>query len=648
MCGIAGIVDLRGDRPIDPRALRRMADALVHRGPDGAGFYCEDGVGLAHRRLAVIDPAGGAQPFTTESGDVLVFNGEIYNFRELAASLTAQGARLRTRSDTEVLAEGLSRRGADFLNEVRGVFALAFWRKRTRQLMLARDRLGEKPLYYAQAPDGLFVFASEIGALQQAGLTETRLRAEAVADYFFYGYTPDPKTIYADIYKLPPAHLMTLAPQQPPTFSRYWRPCFEQSAALSFDEARDALSARLNDAVTGQLIADAPVGAFLSCGVDSAGVVSAIATTRDGIDAFTAGFDNPNHDERAEARVVAQKFGARHHERNISLDIDRLIDPVARAFGEPFADSSAIAVYALSQFARETVKAALSGDGGDEVFAGYRRYRHHLAQEAVRRSLPASAREPFFNATAALYPKLDYAPRILRAKTTLQALSLSSTEAYAASVAITLPAIADALLSDEARTELGDYRSHSVIETAFADAGANDPLCQAQYADYMTWLPGRMLVKLDRASMAHGLEVRAPLLDPNLVEWANALPPSFKLAGGVGKRVLKAALAQRLGETYVSRRKKGFALPLDAAFRDKGGALSDRLLVSSHWRESGWIDARQVERLLTRHQAGRANHAQELWTVVMFDAFLKAQAAQSLPATSSNTAAYRDAMASSA
>ena len=625
MCGIAGIFDLKGERDVDRAALQRMANALVHRGPDGEGYFQEKGIGFAHRRLAIIDIEGGVQPFHASDGSVLCYNGEIYNFQNLARDLEAGGVRLKTRSDTEVLAEGLAREGAAFIHKLRGMFAFAFWNARERSLLLARDRLGERPLYYGETDDGLFVFASEIGALRASGPLPFDFSPQAVVDYFFYGYAPDPKTIYARAKKLPPAHSLTLkrgATAQP---TRYWRPVFAPTKNLSFDDASSQLLEMLDDAVRAQMIADAPLGAFLSGGIDSGGVVAAMAEASDRIIACTVGFDEKSHDERAGARYVAQKFGADHYEDAASLDAHDLIDEAARAFGEPFADSSAIPSLIVAKLARQRVKVALTGDGGDEIFAGYRRYPFFLAEEKLRRLAPSSLRKAVFGPLGALYPKLDWAPRPLRAKTTLQALAASGAEAYANAVAINLPAQARAIVSGDLQTALNGYRPQSVVEEAFANAGAkDDPLAAAQHADLMTWLPGRMLVKVDRASMAYGLEARPPLLDYRLVEWAGLLPSGFKLTKGDRKRILKAALTPRLGAEYVNRPKQGFDMPVSNWFRRADSPFVARLSDSNRWRECGLIDAKAVEKMLAAHKAGARDCGQALWSVMMFDAFLQA------------------------
>ena len=624
MCGIAGIIDLKGAREIDRGALERMTDALAHRGPDGEGFFTAPGVGLGSRRLAVIDREGGVQPFLAQTREAaLVYNGEIYNHKDLARDLSASGQALRTRCDTEVLAEGLAAGGAGFIDRLRGMFAFAFWDAEAKQLTLARDRLGERPLYYAETAEGWLVFASELGALMASGLVAAEIDPQAVADYFFYGYVPDPKTIYRGVAKLPPAHRLTVAPGKAPRLERYWRPVFASESGLSFNNAAETLSGIIDDAVKSQMEADVPLGAFLSGGVDSAGVVAAMREAGGRLVTCTVGFGEASHDERAAARAIAEKFGAEHYDEIADVRIADLIDAVAAAFGEPFADTSALPSFVTAKLARAHVTVALTGDGGDEVFAGYRRYPFFLGEERIRAMAPHALRRLVFGPAGALYPKLDWAPQPLRAKTTLQALAASRADAYAAAVAINLPADARALLHPDLRRTLAGYRPQSVIKAAMAEADSGDPLSVAQYVDLTTWLPGRMLVKVDRASMAHSLEARPPLLDHRLVEWAGRLPPAFKLGHGARKRVLKHALAPRLGRDYVNRPKQGFDLPIAGWLRrDKDNPL-ERLQESDRWRESGLINADAVETMMRAHLSGRRNCAQPLWSVLMFDAFLR-------------------------
>jgi len=623
MCGIAGIVDLRGSREINRAALKRMTDALAHRGPDGEGFFVEDGIGLGHRRLAIIDLAGGAQPMRSASGGgVLIFNGEIYNYHELARALEQQGARFRTDSDSEVLVEGLHREGRTFIDKLRGMFAFAYWNRSTRTLMLARDRFGEKPLYYCQTPEGYLLFASELGALRASRLMTFDHAPEAVADYFLYGYVPEPKTIYRQAQRLEPASVMTVSPRQRASTHRYWRPVFEPDRTLDFKNAQAELLDLLDNAVGAQRNSDVPLGAFLSGGVDSSAIVSSMALQGGDVRTCTIGFDNARVDERASARQTATRYSTEHSEDVASINVAGLIDRIAAIYGEPFADPSAIPTYLVCAAARRHVTVALSGDGGDEILGGYRRYRLFAAEERLRRPVPAAMRHAVFGTLGRAYPKLDFAPRPLRLKTTLQALGEDSVGAYARAVSASLPDRAHAMLSREFRRTLGAYDPVNAIASHADDA--LDALSQAQLIDIHSWLPGRMLTKVDRAAMAHGLEVRAPFLDHRLAEWAFRLPPHFRASLTSGKRILKAALADRVDKDILHAPKRGFSPPVAEWLRDPHGPIT-RLADSAHWRDSGVLDETQIAMMVERHAAGTADYSQELWTVIMFDAFLRTE-----------------------
>ena len=629
MCGVAGIFDLEAKREVDRNALMRMSDAIAHRGPDDAGRHLAPGVGIIHRRLAVIDKAGGAQPFKTAAGAVLSYNGEIYNYQSLQRTLSSH-VNFKTRSDTEVLAEGLALEGPDFIHKLRGMFAFAFWTPGKQRLMLARDRLGERPLYYAVSADGFLLFASEISAIAASGMIASSIDLQAFADYCYYGYVPDPKSIFRNVYKLPPAHMLFAERNGALRLERYWRPVFAANNAISFDESAELLKAKLDEAVRLQTVADAPVGAFLSGGVDSAGVFASMAEAQSEttLNACTIGFGEGAGDERAAAKEIASKYNAIHHESEARIDNIDLIDRVATVFGEPFADPSALSSYSVAQLAKEHMTVALTGDGGDEIFAGYRRHRFFIAEERIRKMAPHALRLATFGAAGALYPKLDWAPRPMRLKTTLKALAEKSAVAYASASAINLPAHAAAMRSRDVTRALAGYQPESLVAHAMAEADTDEPLACAQYADLKTWLPGRMLVKLDRASMAHALETRPPLLDHTLVEWAGGLPANYKLKSGVGKRILKRALEPRLGQAHLNRKKLGFAPPVGEWLRRDCHNPVERLHDSRLWRECGLLHEKHVEKMIRAHRSGRANCAQELWSVIMFDAFLRTSGRQ--------------------
>ena len=525
MCGVTGIFDIRGRGDVDRSLLRRMTDSLAHRGPDGAGFHYAPGLGLGHRRLAIVDLATGNQPLFNEDGTIcVVFNGEIYNFQPLMVELTALGHVFRTRCDTEVIVHAWEEWGEDCLDRFNGMFAFALWDAKRETLFLARDRLGEKPLYYSFLSDGRLLFASELKCLLLSPDIDRRLDPQAIEEFFAYGYIPDPRSIYLGVRKLAPAHsLLVRRGSPPPEPRRYWDVRFVDGATVHQEEVEEELIARLRESVRMRMIADVPLGAFLSGGVDSSGVVAMMAGLKpEPVSTFSIAFGAKGWDESAYAAGMAERYRSDHHVKEIVPNSFDLLDRLAGIYDEPFGDSSAIPTFRVCAMAREGVTVALSGDGGDEVFAGYRRYRWHCFEERVRRVVPAALGRPLFGMLGAVYPKLDWAPRPLRAKATLEELARGPVEAYFSSVSICGSVLRRRLFSSGLARELQGYDAVDVLRSHIGRCGSDDPLSQVQYADFHTYLPGDILTKVDRASMASSLEVRVPLLDHTLVEWAGA------------------------------------------------------------------------------------------------------------------------------
>ena len=626
MCGIAGIFDLKRRAPIDGAMLSKMTDILTHRGPDGSGFHVRDGIGLGSRRLAIVDIPGGTQPFYNEDDSVcVVFNGEIYNFQALARELSARGHTFRTRSDTEVIVHAWEEWGPDCAARLNGMFAFAVWDANKKTLFLARDRLGEKPLYYSLLDTGEFIFGSELKSLLCHPRLSRAIDARAIEDYFAYGYVPDPRSIYRSVAKLPPAHFLMLQHGQEMTLPRaYWEVSFLEDSRLTEDALREELVTRLREAVRMRLIADVPLGAFLSGGVDSSATVAMMASIKsEPTETFSIGFGARQYDESAYAAAVAARYHTNHHARRVDSNSFDLVDKLAAIYDEPFGDSSAIPTFQVSAMTREHVTVALSGDGGDELFAGYRRYRWHVLEERVRRRLPQGIRGPLFSSLGRLYPKLDWAPRLFRAKATFQELARSSVGGYFASVSVCSDELRRRLFSARLAHELQGYRAIEVLEGHSSNAGTDDPLAQVQYLDLKTYLPGDILTKVDRASMANSLEVRVPFLDHTLVEWAARVPATLKLRGREGKYILKAAMRPYLPADILYRPKQGFAVPLANWFR---GPLRDRLrkaLAGPMLRESGLFNMGFIEELLDRHQSGARDHSASLWSLLLFESFLR-------------------------
>jgi len=626
VCGISGVFDGAGKRAIDRALVDRMNASLHHRGPDAGGVHIEPGVALAHRRLSIIDLSTGQQPLYNEDGSVaVVFNGEIYNFQELVKQLVDAGHSFRTRSDTEVIVHGWEQWGASCVTRFRGMFAFALWDRNRETLFLARDRLGVKPLYYSQLPDGHWVFGSELKALLvHPGLSRV-IDPLAVEEYFGYGYVPDPRTIFKGVLKLPPACTLTLKRGAPaPAPVEYWDAPFRSGAAPSEEDALEELIGRLRESVKLRLISEVPLGAFLSGGVDSSGVVAMMSgLSADPVVTCSISFGDPAYNESAYAKQVADRYKTRHHVEQVDPDDFSLVDRLAALYDEPYADSSAIPTYRVCQLARKHVTVALSGDGGDENFGGYRRYRWHLNEERVRSLLPLALRRPAFGLAGWLYPKADWAPRVFRAKSTLESLSRDSVEAYFHSISQLHDGMRRRLFSERLRRELQGYTAVHVLKRHAARAPSDHPLSLIQYLDLRTYLVGDINTKVDRASLAHSLEVREPLMDHPLVEWLSNLPPDFKLRGGEGKLLLKRALEPYLPDEILYRPKMGFAVPLAKWFRGPLREPVRKAVLGPVLAETGWFNEAYLRRLVDDHQSGVRDYSTPLWALLMFESFLR-------------------------
>ena len=619
-------MDLRGRREIDPALIRKMNEVQLHRGPDEQGTLFEPGIGLGHQRLSIIDLGHGQQPLFNEDGSVaVVYNGEIYNFQSLVTELSSLGHQFRTRCDTEVIVHAWEEWGEDCVTRFRGMFAFAVWDRNSESLFLARDRLGVKPLYYAEVSDGTFIFGSELKALLEHPALEREIDPLAVEEYFALGYVAEPRTIYRQARKLPPAMRLTIRRGKKvaePT--PYWDVRFTNDSALSLDAAMDELNERLLESVRLRMIADVPLGAFLSGGVDSSAVVAKMSALSSApVNTCSIAFDEPAFNEAEFAEQVARRYETDHFVKTVAVDDFDLIDTLAGLYDEPYADSSAIPTYRVCELARQRVKVALSGDGGDEIFGGYRRYRLHLMEERMRRTMPLALRRPLFGALGRLYPKADWAPRFLRAKTTFEGLARDSVQGYFHSVSILRDAMRGELFSGSMHRELDGYTALEVFRRHAAAADTDDPLALIQYLDIKTYLVGDINTKVDRASMAHSLEVREPLMDHPLVEWMANLPSRLKHHRGEGKYVLKKALEPALPRDVLYRPKMGFAVPLARWFR---GPLAERAresLLGERLAATGWFNRDYLQHLVSSHQSGRRDYSASLWTIMMFEAFLR-------------------------
>jgi asparagine synthase (glutamine-hydrolysing) len=642
MCGIVGIWDSQGTRPIDRGVLLRMNEVQHHRGPDETGVHMGPGVALGHKRLSIIDLATGQQPLYNEDRSVVVvYNGEIYNYGELIPELVALGHVFRTRSDTEVIVHAWEAWGEACVDRFRGMFAFALWDERRETLFLARDRLGVKPLYYAELPDGTWLFGSELKALLAHGGLGRELDPRSVEDYFTLGYVPEPRTIFTSARKLEPGHTLKLQRRRPaPAPRRYWDVRFTGDNPISAEDAQVELIERLKESVRLRMISEVPLGAFLSGGVDSSAVVAMMAGQSSGpVNTCSIAFDDPQFDETRFAQQVADRYRTRHFVDRVQTDDFDLIDELASLYDEPFADSSAIPTYRVCQLARKHVTVALSGDGGDETFGGYRRYLLHLGEERFRAALPLGVRQPLFGALGRLYPKADWAPRFVRAKSTFQALARNSVEAYMHSVSIFRDDMRPQLFTPAFKKRLAGYRTAELFHEHANRAGTDDPLSLIQYIDLQTYLVGDINTKVDRASMAHALETREPLMDHKLVEWMATLGSNVKVRGGEGKWLLKKALEPHVPHDVMYRPKMGFAVPLIRWFR---GPLRQRVrgaLLDGELSKTGLFERPYLEHLIDAHVSGRRDYSSPLWALLMFDAFLRKNGSASFtPAPSARVA----------
>ncbi|MGQ5522105.1 XrtA/PEP-CTERM system amidotransferase [Chitinimonas sp. PSY-7] len=626
MCGITGIFDTRSQREIDCAVLHRMNESQHHRGPDEGGVHVEPGVGLGHRRLSIIDLSTGQQPLYNADGSIcVVFNGEIYNYQSLITELQALGFLFRTRSDTEVIVHAWAAWGADCVKRFRGMFAFALWDRKQETLFLARDRLAVKPLHYAVLPDGTFIFGSELKSLLAHGGLTRDIDPLAVEEYFALGYVAEPRTIFKQARKLSPAHTLTLRRGQPVFEEQpYWDVLFSTDKSLPVEEACAQMTDKLRESIRLRMIAEVPLGAFLSGGVDSSAVVAMMAgLSQEPVNTCSIAFDDPAFNESAFAEMVAKRYQTNHRMETVKSDDFDLIDTLARLYDEPYADSSAIPTYRVCELARKHVTVALSGDGGDESFGGYRRYRLHLMEERLRAALPHGVRRPLFGLLGRVYPKADWAPRIFRAKTTFEGMARSSVEAYFHSVSILRGPMREQLFSSRFKQEIAGYNAREVFDRHAAKAGTDDPLALIQYLDLKTYLVGDINTKVDRASMAHSLEVREPLMDHELVEWLASLPSSLKIRGQEGKFLLKKGMEPYLPDDVLYRPKMGFAVPLARWFR---GPLKQRVrdaVLGPRLAATGWFNQEYLRHLVDTHQAGTRDYSAPLWTLLMFEAFLR-------------------------
>ncbi len=622
MCGIAGIFHAETPKPVDPARVERMCDALIHRGPDGAGVWTAPGIGLGHRRLSIIDLEGSPQPMPSVDGRAVIsFNGEIYNYRELRRELEQSGARFKTSGDTEVILAAWQRWGPDCLSRLNGMFAFAIYDLDKRSLFLARDRLGVKPLFLARLSDGSLAFGSELKGLLAHPLLRRRLNPQALDDYLTWGYVPDGRSILAGVEKLAAGHFMLLEHGQPISApKRWWDISFEERVRGSEADLSAQLVHLMREAVQSRMVADVPLGAFLSGGVDSSSVVALMSeVSAEPVRTCSIAFDVAALDETSYAQTVAEKFGTDHEARTVGQDDFGAVDALVGMFDEPFADASALPTWRVCELAREKVTVALSGDGADEAFAGYRRQVFHHHEERVRSILPSGLREPVFGTLGRVWPKADWAPRPFRAKSTLLALAGGGEAGYARGLSVNTFEQRGALYDSGFASELQGYRGEDDLIALMRHAPARSGLDRAQYADLKFWLSGDILTKVDRTSMAVSLEAREPLLDHRLIEFAARLPEKMRVRGSTGKYLLKKCMERYLPSDILYRQKQGFVTPIADWLRGPLANSARAIASSSQLAQSGWFDRKHVADLAEAHIAGRSDNSRVLWQLLMLE-----------------------------
>jgi asparagine synthase (glutamine-hydrolysing) len=619
MCGIAGRFNFDPSHAVSRAGLVAMTDAVIHRGPDAGGYYLDGAIGLGHRRLSIIDLATGDQPIGNEDGSVqVIFNGEIYNFAEVRRELIAHGHRFRTNSDTEVIAHGYEQWGEHCVDRFRGMFAFAVWDANARRLLLARDRLGVKPLYYAAVPGGI-VFGSEIKSLLEDPEVPREWRAEALDAYLTLLYIPAPDTIYRGIHKLPPAHVL-VAERGAIRTSRYWDLEFTGDGDPAREEDYLAeLDAHLREAVQLRLVSDVPLGAFLSGGIDSSTVVAyMVEASRTPPVTIAVGFEHQAFDEVQHAETVARHLGCDFHALTASPQVEELLPKLAWHFDEPFADSSAVPTYYVSKAARELVTVALSGDGGDELWAGYARHRVEHWEQRVRTALGPATRAAGWLGQAL--------PLSVKGARSLRHLAADPDQAYAFKHAYGMfePDAKGRLYSSDFRHAVNGHDAFASFRDAYQACKSSDPLDRSMYVDARTYMIDDVLTKVDRMSMAVSLEAREPLLDHKLLEFAARVPASLKLKDGQSKYLLRRVLEKRVPRSIIERKKSGFAAPIGEWLRGPLAPMTNELLLDGRLRQRGIFNHAEVTRLWQEHRSGQGDHRHRLWQLIMLELWFRA------------------------
>ncbi len=618
MCGIGGFVQFE-QKTGDQTTLRAMGEAIYHRGPDAGGEYLDEMVGLCHRRLAIIDlsEAGNQPMYSPDQQHVLVFNGEIYNFLELREYCEQQGYVFRTRTDTECILALYQLEGDACVQRLSGMFAFALWDKTKQRLLIARDRLGKKPLYYYQH-QGQFIFASEIKAILTLPGLNRALRDDAIYDFFCHQYIPDPKTVFKHIHKLPPAHLMTIQRGEI-KIRAYWDLSFKHTLQLSESEIRDRLLGRIELATQQRMVSDVPLGAFLSGGVDSSGVVALMArNSSTPVTTCTIGFDDKKYDETKFAKLVAEQYHTQHHELTVASKVEERLEEIAAYFDEPFADPSFVPTFFVSELARLKVTVALAGDGGDEAFAGYQKYAVDQLENRLRDKVPALLRKHLLPALGQALKLSDHT-LFRKGRTLINTLAVEPDMGFYMANAFCSDALWRQIVAPDFARRVSGYHPSEVTIQAYRNGDGHDHLSRILYADVKTYLPGDILVKVDRMSMANSLEVRAPIMDYEVFALAAQIPSRLKLNGNEKKYILKEAFKPLLSEDTLYRKKMGFSVPLAQWLRVELRPLAETLLFAPDAGIQHYLASRALKEIWQRHQAGKGDYGSLLWSALCFE-----------------------------
>jgi asparagine synthase (glutamine-hydrolysing) len=621
MCGIAGFVETQLTIGEEEKhaILDRMCQVIRHRGPDDQGIMVKEGVSLGMRRLSIIDLSGGHQPISGEDGRVtIVFNGEIYNFQELKRNLEARGHQFKTNSDTETIVHAYEEYGSKCVDHLRGMFGFAIWDDRERSLFIARDRVGKKPLYYTLTPTGTLVFGSEMKSLLEHPEVERDINPVAIDAYLTFGYVPDPLSIFRNVHKLPPGHYLTFINGQV-SIKQYWDFQYELAPHRSIEEYMEELDTLIDEAVKIRLISEVPLGAFLSGGVDSSTVVGYMARHMDQpVKTFSIGFHEDSFNELKYARVAAKHFGTEHHEFIVTPDICQIIDELAWHFDEPFNDSSALPTYMVSKLARDYVTVVLSGDGGDELFAGYTRY-------VIDKKRSGFSKLPSFIRKGLMQPISRHLPHGAWGRNFINNISLDSLDRYIDSVSVFTGLNKTSLYNRDFTSLLnGDNYAHNLFREYAMQPKTGEPLDSLLYLDSKTYLPGDILTKVDRMSMAVSLEARVPLLDHKLIEFVTRIPASLKMKNLETKHIFKRVVRGTVPDEILDRPKQGFGVPIQQWINEQ---LRDRIretLAEPRTQQRGYVNQAYVNQLLTEHERGRRDHSNALWTLLMLELWHRA------------------------